>query len=630
VFNILAKAKVIARRIKKDRAPKLTHEFGKHVPGRDIADKLVDGYFRTFETVFRVLHVPTFWQDYHRYWESPESASVVFVVQLQLCMALGACVYDDEYSYRQLAWQWIYEAQLWLISPMEKSRLNIPGIQTMILVHLAREAANMGGDLVWITVGNLVRVAMYIGLHRDPVFLPPMSVFMAEMRRRLWATILELSVQSSLDSGGPVLISAKDYDARPPGNFNDDQLIDRDGRLAPIALKPVAKSLTNFTQTTVQIVLLKSFALRLSIARHIADFRTAGTYDETIRLSSELSAACHALSSILQSYRPGEGLGRMSPTQFQLRLVDHLTHRLFISLHQMWLAMSTSSPKYYFSRKLCVETALRLYRNWEPRNMFPSLRCNGAHRSSTTQQSAEGNDVGDFERLTNAAAGGYRAVVTQCVGIFGLDLIWQLEDHYYSHATQPQHVVRDRPHDPSTLMPGVLDKEVLLQALEASVLYGEFRIRAGQTNIKGYGFVCCLLAHAKELTSRAGSKDVDTAVIAAGKSSLTYCVGLLEELASKESGKNAMVDVADAASAQVELPSGVDDGRDDNARGGLEAFNADVMDFASASEWGWEDLVRSGREIGSVASPRRGMTRLHVTDARSWLQFQHELPRSQQ
>ncbi|KAH8422895.1 fungal specific transcription factor domain-containing protein [Aspergillus melleus] len=63
-----------------------------------------------------------------------------------------------------------------------------------------------------------------IGLHRDPSLCKSMSPYWAEIRRRLWATTLELDLQAALSLGTPVSISQSEYDCRPPSKFDDEDL----------------------------------------------------------------------------------------------------------------------------------------------------------------------------------------------------------------------------------------------------------------------------------------------------------------------------------------------------------------------------------------------------------------------
>jgi hypothetical protein len=59
---------------------------------------------------------------------------------------------------------------------MEKDRLSINGLQVHCLLIIARQTLSVGGDLIWVSMGNLVRAAMQLGLHRDPRHLGKMTL----------------------------------------------------------------------------------------------------------------------------------------------------------------------------------------------------------------------------------------------------------------------------------------------------------------------------------------------------------------------------------------------------------------------------------------------------------------------
>ncbi len=61
---------------------------------KDIADRLVGLYLETFESVYRVLHIPTFQREYHDYWNNPASCSDGFRLKFLLVMAVGSCFYE--------------------------------------------------------------------------------------------------------------------------------------------------------------------------------------------------------------------------------------------------------------------------------------------------------------------------------------------------------------------------------------------------------------------------------------------------------------------------------------------------------------------------------------------------------
>jgi hypothetical protein len=125
-----------------------------------------------------------------------------------------------------------------------------------------------------------------MGLQRDPKYFPRMTPLHAELRRRLWATILELNVQLSLDMGTNPMISTDDFDTLPPSNIDDTDVDDK----TVDALQPKPNQV--FTQATVQRILLASFPLRLRVCQLINSFRGEPSYETVLELGAQLIKAC--------------------------------------------------------------------------------------------------------------------------------------------------------------------------------------------------------------------------------------------------------------------------------------------------------------------------------------------------
>ncbi|ELQ34112.1 hypothetical protein OOU_Y34scaffold00795g1, partial [Pyricularia oryzae Y34] len=389
---------------------------------RDLCDQLVDNYFRTFETVYRILHVPKFRREYAKYWEDPTAVRDVFLIQLQLVLAIGACLHDDMFSLRHQATEWLYDAQHWITMPTPtfKARLSLDAMQSMCLLHIARETTGVGADLTWISAGELLRNAIFMGLHRDPDKLSKMPTYRAEIRRRLWGTILEMALQASIDSGGPASISLSDFDTKLPSNFDDVQLDDTEGE--PALEPPQPMPADHFTQTSVQIALHKSFPTRLAIAQYLNDFRSNGNYSTTLRLNTEMTAACRTLSMILRAFRsrdsrdsPGSATNQ-HPSEFQILMTELITHRYFLALHMPWQTALQRDPSHYFSRKVSVETAMMLHR---------SCCSDGVSEDGRAAESAA---RADFVRLSICGSGIYRNNNLQSTVTLATELIWQLRE----------------------------------------------------------------------------------------------------------------------------------------------------------------------------------------------------------
>ncbi len=193
-------------------------EFRSSIPSPETCEILLNAYFRTSESAMRIFHIPTFRKEYDQFKQQPLLASDSFILKMLLAMAIGVTFYQEPKepnveTLRTQAKKWIYAAQSWLSEiPYEKSRLNVAGLQIQCLLLIARQSLAVVDDLVWISSGSLVRRACSMGLHRDPKYFPNMTVLQAEIRRRLWATIMELNVQFSLESGMRSLICFDDFD----------------------------------------------------------------------------------------------------------------------------------------------------------------------------------------------------------------------------------------------------------------------------------------------------------------------------------------------------------------------------------------------------------------------------------
>ncbi|KAJ2980513.1 hypothetical protein NUW58_g6926 [Xylaria curta] len=506
---VLNRCKALARRIKAQRNPGIINKLGTNIPLREIADKLVDGYLRTIETVFRVLHVPSFRRDYEQYWAAPDSVGLPFVIQLQLVMAIGCTIYDETFSMRKSAVQWVTEAQYWLLGPPAKGKLTITGIQIMALLTLARETAAVGGDLVWIHVGSLLRSAFYMGLHRDPSRLPKMSRLDAEVRRRLWNTILELELKTSIDSGGYPSISPDTSDTRAPANLDDTDLMQDN--------EPTnTKAGERFTDMSMVLALRDSFRERLAIYQMLNATPFRGTYDDTIRLHRRLMTAFKTLTNKLKSYSSSP----RQPTSFQCRFVEVMVRRCLLSLHLPYLGPGLKEPGFSFSRKQVTELAVKMYRI-----IFPSACLLSACPLIPADDDLEGlsTEGDDLARFAICSAGFWRILSSQSAMIAALELQTTIQE--------------DEGIGPPTLRPD------LLSILRHSLLFYVSRIKAGETNVKGYLFTTALAGHVQALMGGLEGSQVLEPVLNAAMKTEKICFDLLkQQLESMECAEAGMGD----------------------------------------------------------------------------------------
>ncbi|KAF2630996.1 putative C6 transcription factor [Macroventuria anomochaeta] len=485
LLSDVQRAKMLARTIKAQRAPQWPTAPTKDIPPQNVCDVLVDGYLRTIETLYRIVHIPTFRKEYEAIWETGSQPSTGFMVQLKLILAIGATLYDSTFSMRIKATRWVYEAQSWLMSPAFKSKLGICFLQNNILILLARELVDVGGELIWISAGAVVRSAVYMGLHKDPAQLQNMSTLDAEMRRRIWNTILEISLQSSLVSGGPCFISLKEFDTQPPGNFND---VDLDASI------PTAMASNYYTQSSIAIALRQTLPARLTVVKFLNDLFSGGTYDETLRLDRDLRSAYKDLRHKFQSYSTNAG---PTPTQFELQAVDFVLHRYTSSLHVPFFSASLHEATYAYTRKRVVESSLKLW----------SLA--GSSRAITSNPSFPYTE-GDLPRLCRCGSGFFRAFAFQSASLLSVELrALHREDSISEVNVRPD----------------------LVNIVEDAADWYLHCIRAGETGIKGYMLLSILSAQIDALERNVSKDDMPPILVKAAEDASDRCMPLLEELA---------------------------------------------------------------------------------------------------
>ncbi|KAF2967523.1 hypothetical protein GQX73_g6038 [Xylaria multiplex] len=412
-------------------------------PPREIADAMITVYFRCFESANRILHEPSFWAEYRRFWEDPESINTGQRLKILLCIGIGSSLHDEsgpDSELRGQVQQWIYTAQAWLSGPLEKDRLDLPGLQIHCLAMLARQIFSIGGDLVWMSMGSLIHRAMQIGLHRDPKRLPSMSILQAEVRRRLWYTILELLVQSSLDSALPPRISLEDFDTEAPSNNNDDEISE-----STTALQTHPRG--TYTSTAMQLLLIDSLPSRLRIVQLLNGLHSELAYPDVLVLTSEITSACQECNKF------AVGNKSAGVTAFHRNMCDYLVRRFLIPLHCPFTSEARTNPLFHYSQKVALDAALALV-------------------------SPEPDE--HFSRLIATSGGMFREGLRYAMSAITLELLVQAQEQ----------------RDDGTFGTSTRQLDFLKQAVHDITALSWERIRQGETNIKGPMFLGIVLGMA--------------------------------------------------------------------------------------------------------------------------------------
>ncbi|KAL5356247.1 hypothetical protein BJX96DRAFT_186204 [Aspergillus floccosus] len=468
VNDLLQECKLLARSTKLGRPSRRfsSADFDLLSLPREHADSMVT----------RLLHRPTFWAEYQRYWSNPESVALDLRFKVLLVVAIGSSVSapgDINPGFRHRAQQWIYGAQMWLSGPLEKDRLSITALQVYCLNILARQIFSVGGDLVWMSMGSLIHTAMQMGLHRDPKHHLSMSILEAETRRRLWATILEMAVQSSLDSAMPCRIALDEFDTEPPSNFDDHELDESTTTLEP-------KSMNVYTVSSIQIYLLKSLPVRHHIVQMLNGLHSKLLYTEVLEVTSELMNAYRLCSTFMEINKD------LGVTSFHRNLLDHLIRRFIIPLHWFFAIQAPTNPFFAFSRSAIFDAATAIIHP-EP-------------------------DDG-FSHLMAVGGGLFRENLRYAANVISLEII--------AHA--------ETEHLDGTLHRASKYRDVIKQELsDLRVLFSE-RIRQGETNVKSPMFLSMIMGQVEAIE---GGTSEEHAIAKSARDSLESCLTLLRDWVS--------------------------------------------------------------------------------------------------
>jgi hypothetical protein len=185
------------------------HRLRDLLPDKLTMDNLLQKYFESFETTFRIVHVPTFKAAYESYWETRPhedgemDALILAILACTLCTSTNRMPrYNHAGStFHTKAVIWIKACEAWLKRQSNKRR-SLVTLQVRSLRLLALATTSLKAKEYYQEVQAHIALLRSVGMHRDPsIFGTRVSAFEGELRRRLWATAIELESQASIDKG---------------------------------------------------------------------------------------------------------------------------------------------------------------------------------------------------------------------------------------------------------------------------------------------------------------------------------------------------------------------------------------------------------------------------------------------
>lgn len=257
------------------------------LPNKPVCDRLLDAYIAVSEGLYRIIHIPTFRVEYESYWEGGR-CSEGFLPRLLGVISIGSRFNSESRGLGHDRSDSIHMptacalVRSWLDSLRGKQLVDFTTLQAEVLLLHGQRMITPRNQDSWTQMGFIVRMAMTMGLHRDPSEFPQVSIFAGELRRRLWFTIMDLDLHLALACNLSCCVKESEYTCRPPRNLDDDELYPEMKELPP------AQPIDHMTTMQLQSFAASTLPYRLKAASILSRLDTVEDYHEVIDVGSKL------------------------------------------------------------------------------------------------------------------------------------------------------------------------------------------------------------------------------------------------------------------------------------------------------------------------------------------------------
>jgi len=240
------------------------------------------------------------------------------------------------------------------------SKYTKPGPYTLetMFIYMEAEFLLSKDDQVqsFLLVGNVVRLALRMGLHRDSSKVGGgITPFQGEIRRRLWHHLLQLDLLSSFHIGLPGMIPVIDSDTLPPGNYHDEDF-DEDSAVLPPS-RPDSE-ITPMSYSICKSRLCIEAGKIVALANHIS----LPEYQEVMKLDWDLQSAYQKVPQAFVLDTTGPSITDSRATTIKRFSLAILFHKSRCMLHRKHLMRAKQHPEFAFSEQVSLDAAMDLLR----------------------------------------------------------------------------------------------------------------------------------------------------------------------------------------------------------------------------------------------------------------------------
>lgn len=204
----------------------------------------------------------------------------------------------------------------------------------------------------WVLIGVVIRIALRVGLHRDPSHWPGIRPLQAELRRRLWMTLYQMDFFTSTQVGLPRIIKDTQSDTRPPTHLFANDIGFEHDQIPPE--RPL-------TEPTALLYVIQRNAI-IKVAAEIYDATEAGPPSSatTAALSAKLEKAIDGIPTWLKYGSLETSVADDPATIMHQMFLDILIQKAVYLLHRRSFVKGVVGEENTRSNELCIKAALEI------------------------------------------------------------------------------------------------------------------------------------------------------------------------------------------------------------------------------------------------------------------------------
>lgn len=203
----------------------------------------------------------------------------------------------------------------------------------------------------WAFLATVIRIALRMGYHRDGSHSDQITVYQAEMRRRVWTILTQMDTMTSSQIGLPRMIKETMSDTKEPSNLLDEDLYEEMTVLPPPRPAPIVARIYGAVAKnrllTVQCMISET-----------TSSPWPSSYGEVMKLD-------RLLRDTYANFPPSLHVKPMDQCMFddpgdiiRRGLLKLVYWKLTVLLHRRYLLQARTDNRFAYSRKMCLDAAV--------------------------------------------------------------------------------------------------------------------------------------------------------------------------------------------------------------------------------------------------------------------------------